>query len=271
MDNATSPFVINDEIFTIVAHPLRRKILQALFENTIITFTTLSVEWNLVTGTIYHHLKILGSLVSKDDTNIYHLTEEGIKVCEWFLNSKSGRSSVNKIDSFTLLTYSLESIIENNSRIVLILGLLISLIGILSASSLGVQSLGTFIFPNGSSNQKLIILNILSTLGMILFLLSISWVFSNHRIIHLEKLFVRFLLSLLPSNIIVLILYVLNLVFIVELNLNSWIIISFINQVFFLFVLSSTMINVNGFSIEKSAFISLISLYVQLFAVFLLI
>ena len=149
--------------------------------------------------------------------------------------------------------------------------MLIAFIGILSASSFGVQLLGTFIFPNGTSYQRLIIWNTLSTSGMIFFFISISWFFSTNRIIHLEALFVRFLISLLPSNIIILILYMLNLVYTVELGLTSWIIISFINQVFFLFVLSSTMININGFSIEKSAFISLISLYVQLFAVFLLI
>ena len=61
---------VDDEIFIVLAHPLRRKILKAIFEGSKITFSILSVEWGLVTGTIYHHLKILSPMIRSEERRV---------------------------------------------------------------------------------------------------------------------------------------------------------------------------------------------------------
>lgn len=273
MDNTTDSFSISDEVFTIVAHPLRRKILQALFETKSITFTTLSVEWELVTGTIYHHLKILGSLVYKDEQNIYHLTEEGISVCEWFLNSKSGRSTVKKIDSFTLLTQPLETLIYNNQSLLLLFSIILGITGIIASSKLGVHLMGTFIVPdnNSKSFENLIFWNLLSLIFVTFLLVMSNWVISKKQSKAFDKLITRFLAALIPSNSIITLIWILDFYYQVELTFSIWLIISFLSQGFFLFVVSSTMININAFSIERSALFAIGNLYVQFIFVFLLI
>ncbi len=273
MDEANNSSTISDEVFTIVAHPLRRKILQALFENKSITFTTLSVEWELVTGTIYHHLKILGSLVSKDEQNIYHLTDEGIKVCEWFLNTKSGRSTVKKIDSFTMFTQSLETLIYNNQPLVLRLGIILSISGIITSSKIRVHLLGIFIVPDtvNKSFENLVFWNLLSLIFVILVLMISNLITSSNPVKSFDKLITRFLAALMPSNLIISLIWILDLYYQVELTFTIWMVISFLSQGFFLFVISSTMININAFSVERSALIALINLYLQFVVVLFLI
>ena len=86
-----------DELFTILAHPIRRRILTYIFEYGFISFTTMSKEWKIATGTLYHHLKGLGTLIYQDEHSRYLLTEKGEQISAWFLRTESGKVKVEKI------------------------------------------------------------------------------------------------------------------------------------------------------------------------------
>ena len=107
-DNETHSQSVSGEedVFMILSHPIRRKMLQEMFEEGSISFTTLSKEWGLSTGVIYHHLKILSPLIFQENKK-YALNEKGIEVCEWFLKTKKGKVTVEKISFFNEATAKL--------------------------------------------------------------------------------------------------------------------------------------------------------------------
>lgn len=68
------------DIYSILAHPIRRKLLYLLEENGFISYTELMVKLGIEqTGQLNFHLKKLNNLVSKDKKS-YYLTDDGKRV-----------------------------------------------------------------------------------------------------------------------------------------------------------------------------------------------
>ena len=67
-----------DSLHKILKDETRRKIIRALSEKGSLTYTDLMDSLNIVsTGTLNYHLKVLGNLLEKDETERYVLSEKG--------------------------------------------------------------------------------------------------------------------------------------------------------------------------------------------------
>ena len=70
----------HDEVsrfFTMLGHPLRRKILQHIGDHGHGGFTDLKAYLNVSTGTLYYQLDLLSGLIEQDEERKYHLNEKG--------------------------------------------------------------------------------------------------------------------------------------------------------------------------------------------------
>lgn len=71
---------MQDEVsrfFTMLGHPLRRKIIQYLGDHDYRGFTDLKAYLNVSTGTLYYQLDLLRDLTEQDEERKYHLNEKG--------------------------------------------------------------------------------------------------------------------------------------------------------------------------------------------------
>ena len=71
---------MEDEVsrfFTILGHPLRRKIIQYLGDHDYGGFTDLKAHLNVSTGTLYYQLDLLRDLIEQDEERKYHVNEKG--------------------------------------------------------------------------------------------------------------------------------------------------------------------------------------------------
>ncbi|MBI2937957.1 MAG: hypothetical protein A3K61_06685 [Thaumarchaeota archaeon RBG_16_49_8] len=71
---------MEDEVshfFTMIGHPLRRKIIKYLGENGQGGFTDLKAYLNVSTGTLYYQIDFLTELIEQDDAKKYRLNEKG--------------------------------------------------------------------------------------------------------------------------------------------------------------------------------------------------
>ena len=71
---------MEDEVshfFTMIGHPLRRKIIKYLGENGQGGFTDLKAYLDVSTGTLYYQIDFLAELIEQDATKKYRLNEKG--------------------------------------------------------------------------------------------------------------------------------------------------------------------------------------------------
>ncbi len=71
---------MEDEVshfFTMIGHPLRRKIIKFLGENGHGGFTDLKAYLNVSTGTLYYQIDFLAELIEQDEAKKYRLNEKG--------------------------------------------------------------------------------------------------------------------------------------------------------------------------------------------------
>ena len=67
-----------ESISDVLKHPIRRKIILALYGNDRLSYVDLMNIVKVVsTGKFNYHLKILGDLIEKDQNGKYGLTEKG--------------------------------------------------------------------------------------------------------------------------------------------------------------------------------------------------
>lgn len=273
-------FLEQDDIFTILAHPLRRRILRFIFENGSISFTLISKEWKVSTGTLYHHLKILDVLLVQDENSLYRLNDKGMKVCTWFIQNKTGIVTVKKIDSFTMVTNSVLKIIENYQLVALIFSLLVLGYGYAISKSIDALIVGPFILQISSSSflsehlnfAASFLVNLLITLILLgLYLLIFSLLTKKRNNNDWKLLIIAYLFSLTPSTIILIIAYLINLLTPISVSIPIWVIISVITQLIMLFINSSIMVGIGKISIERSVIVILINLYLFLTIGFLLV
>lgn len=252
-----------EDIYNIISHPIRRKMLSSIYQTQFLTFSIMKKDWNLSTGNIYHHIKILSNLVTQDEKNRYILTDKGLEVCEWFLGFE-GKVKVEKIDAFTQIS---RPIVENMIKYqnwLFIIGPIIILAGNLAAFKLEVINFGPFILTDHHDHQVgLLIFNLLSIPTLFVSSWAISILVKKGGI-GLRYLFLSLITILIPTNLIVLLIYLLSNI---SVHLWVYILIIVINHLYFLFI-SSSFMTYQGIGVEKSAIGSLFLLYLIMFAVF---
>lgn len=253
-----------EDVYNIISHPIRRKILSSIYERHHLTFSTMKNDWNLTTGNIYHHIKIIGDLLTQDEGNKYILTEKGVEVCEWFLGFK-GKVKIERIDAFTQISRPVVEYIIRYQKWILVIGPIIILAGNIAAFKLDLINFGPFILTDHHEHKMgLFIFNLLS----IPTLFVVSWAlarFLKKGGIGKRPLTLILITVLLPVNIIALILFLLANA---RIPLLVYIFFIVINHLFFLFI-SSSFMAYQGISVERSAILSLFLLYLIMFAVFI--
>lgn len=184
-----------EELFSTLAHPKRRAILLDLFYEGEGTVKHFKQDYNLKTGTLYHHLNILKNhgLIEQNDQRGYKLTERGINFVEPLfkddskeydeqrqtLQIKNGLASTHKglknhqgslNGSFYTYTDKLVTILFEKAKITLVvMSILFVLMGtILSMNQLGI--IGHHYIEAGS--KEIALLTVLLTLLLALILLA---------------------------------------------------------------------------------------------------
>lgn len=73
------------DVFRVLSHPLRRKILRFIAEKGSASYKDLT---KIVPkpGALYHHLRLLGDLIYQDDRKLYRLTKKGERVYEFLIS-----------------------------------------------------------------------------------------------------------------------------------------------------------------------------------------
>jgi len=69
------------EIFKVLSHPLRRKILRLIASRGAVSYKELA-KLEPKAGVLYHHLRLLGDLITQDSDKRYVLTEKGERAYE---------------------------------------------------------------------------------------------------------------------------------------------------------------------------------------------
>ncbi len=247
-----------DEIFIILSHPLRRKILSELYYNGSLKYKQMA-EWGVSTGTLYHHLKTLGGLIEQSSQN-YRLTEIGKEVCAWFLKDPSGMIKIKKINSQIFLTQNLIFHATKNSYLTSIFGLIAIIVGIFLANQLNLIIVGFFIIPNILSMTFMNLALFTGTIGFIFMYSIILGTIKEYK-----KTFAIAIISILPSYITIIIIFLLYFYLTFSLSLISWVVISIFSQIFFMFINSSALIIINGFNTDRAIIVSLLASYTFLF------
>ncbi len=186
-----------EELFSTLAHPKRRAILLDLFYEGEGTVKHFKQDYNLKTGTLYHHLNILKQygLIEQNDQRGYKLTERGITFVEPLFkddskeydeqkqtlqiknglanpNNKIGKRQERINGSFYTYTDKVLTILFEKEKITLvILSILFVVMGtILSVNQLGL--IGHHLIKTDS--KEIAILTILTTL-LLAFLLLVGY------------------------------------------------------------------------------------------------
>jgi hypothetical protein len=72
-----------------LAHPLRQKILIFIEKEEIVGYKSLKSEFNVATGTLYHHLNQLRGLIIQDELKQYRLTSSGRSALDFLFGELS--------------------------------------------------------------------------------------------------------------------------------------------------------------------------------------
>ncbi len=249
-----------DQIFSILAHPVRRRILSEIFSNGYLSFSIMSKEWKIATGTLYHHLNTLKPLVTQNNESQYILTEEGFEVSKWFLKSDKAKLKVQKIDTYS--TYGLELVdkILNYSDYVLILSIVITLLSVYLSAGLQVILLGPMIVRSSSemTDWEFRFINLSITI-LIVLMIQLPGILQNKKWDKKQTIIALF--SIIPSFILIIALYLLSYFIQIPINELVWILISIIFQIFYVITNNAYNINYSKLKLERSILTILVNLY----------
>ena len=81
----------------ILAHPLRQEILIFIEQEGETGYKDLKLKFNVATGTLYHHLRILKGLIEQNSFKKYVLTDDGRKALDVIFQEQSTKSIVKII------------------------------------------------------------------------------------------------------------------------------------------------------------------------------
>ncbi|MCY3413073.1 MAG: helix-turn-helix transcriptional regulator [Candidatus Heimdallarchaeota archaeon] len=247
----SSPLLDNDEeIFTILAHPLRRKILRSIFEDGSITFTIMSKEWKTATGTLYHHLKTLNGYILQDDQNRYLLTDKGRELAAWFTRQETGKVTVKKIDSFTILSRPIFDFVDTQ-RMNFLIGLgIVLVVALLRSETTEIWLCGPFI-----DQDYHILKNIFAPFVLLgSYFLVLKLMGSKDPV----AIIIGLGLALTPGFVFLIIYSYITLI----LSITAFFILSVLLQFWYLSIMTAVLIYYENLKIERSILINVIILYV---------
>lgn len=262
MDNTTD-YSDEEHIFSILAHPIRRQALKYIYNNHGASFTQLSDELQISTGSIYHHLKELDTLIMQSEQKKYKLTDRGTEVVEQYLHQS--RIKVQQIESFTYITNKYFNLIIEKypSSIILIMGIII--LGNLLASQTETFLLGAVIIPATDINYST---RLIGSILYTIFLLTIYYLLvfiQRGGSPKLNSILNVYTISLLVSNTIIITLFLLLQVFVFTIPLWLFILLNIISQVWFVSVITAGTIQYHGLPVSASIISALALLYIGLF------
>ncbi|MCE7734944.1 MAG: helix-turn-helix transcriptional regulator [Candidatus Heimdallarchaeota archaeon] len=231
----TVPGIDEDVLFTILAHPLRRKILKELHSNNTLSFTDMN-SWGIKPGTLYFHIKELNNMIVQNSDKKYTLTELGLEVCTWMLG-KNGRVTVTKIDAFTLFVQPFYPSFKDSVILKVIL-VMLSIFSTIFSSRIDAVILGPFIFPlDELSFMTSLVLNLISFIIELAIILVILWFFGLKTIrFSYLVIYLMFSNSITYLGIIILVF----LPFSISISPIFWIIFVSVSQIFAILVLSAS-------------------------------
>lgn len=249
-----------DEIFNILSHPLRRKILIEIYSNHSISYLTLSKEWKISDGSIYHHLKILNEYLSQNTDSQYILNEDGIQLCEKYLMDEERRHKVTRINIFTVFTYQIINFLEKYRGLTLLLSLILSVSGLIATNYLNIILIGPFLFKAPEGQENLLVMNLLFNLVLLSVLLASSYL-SDFRFDGKFELLHGYLIAIQPSFLLVSLLGLLFFIHPFTISVALWIVFDLILQLIFISLNVSLLIVHKKASAERSILINLSVLY----------
>ena len=275
-----------DEIYTTLAHPKRRTILLDLFYEGEGTITHFKQEFNMKTGTLYHHLNILKKhgLVEQNHQRSYKLTTKGIEFIEPLFNEKkidypriknevhyslinSNLDNKNKIkfpfknSTFYKITDKVLSILFLKSKTVFIINIFLFIVIVFSLSFLKLGLVGNHFFE--SNNGFLSIFSAIGTLLITILLLKIyPWLLKKEEPVNIEFIMLGMCIFI-PIFISTSILSCLTIINQEHLITSFFVAcIEFITQVFWLFWVYVIFRRINGLDYIKALLGSFIINYI---------
>ncbi len=262
----------DEDIFLILSHPIRRRIIQHLTEAGSISFSELSKEWKLSTGVIYHHLSILGSLIKQNSSRRYILTDKGRKIADWLFQDRIKQVEVEKINALSYLVGGLIEHISTKWLLFLFLSLGIIILG----KAVVIRDHGLIIGPLFAltsvnwSVQRLAIVSFVGEIGGLLITIGLGNLFSSQRkgFEFNRKAITSYFLASSFSHASVILAIVLGRLFSIIFTELVWEIVFVIAQLWFLFIDSTALAFFYSLKLERAMLSSLLILYLILMIFF---
>ena len=260
-----------EDVFTILSHPVRRKILKEIFEFRSLSFSTIK-SWGHSTGSIYHHLKSMNQFVCQDGNKQYILTEDGHDLCRWFLDSDGGNAKVDQIVAFSSRNALFIQFVEQHQKSSLSFMILFLISTLIVISSSDVLILGPFLFnkPASLKSQSTLLFNFLSVLICLISYSIFGSLLSKKPLkiflMFNPKVISVFFFALAPVLLEVLIISALK----IQILASIWFIIVIANQIFFLFMLAALSVQSFNTDIKTSMITAIGVSYFQLSLAFIL-
>jgi len=264
-------------IYNIIGNPIRVKIIELLVKNEKMSFMELKRELKLSTGSIYHHLAILGDLVTQDNKKRYMLTEEGKKVYNKYIKENpteliyKGNSFLELINTYVSGKVIFHLIKENAYKFTLFsFFIFLTFPFFLYQSQLELRLIFLLDKKIDLLNSYLMFITSLFVIYLIINLFSrLIFKSINENL----SLFLNLIFSYIPFLIF-------SIIWFLDTNflssflknfLNKWFIriIFFLFQIWFLIMINYAIHISKNISLEKSSIITLAIVYISLITIFI--
>ncbi|MBY9001027.1 MAG: helix-turn-helix transcriptional regulator [Candidatus Heimdallarchaeota archaeon] len=263
------------EIFAVLSHPIRRLMLEYIAEEEEATYTMLTEKFKLKSGPLYHHLRRIKLFVYQREDKKYCLTEEGKKALTILEGTEEpkphGIIEEEKPKVFRIGKFSLESLIgffsKNPYHIYIEFFILVLVFGFL-ASAYDIIVLGNFV------------INYQTSLWLIYVIMIASWLFNAGltemlaRFVYKKKrktlqIFGVTWLVFVPAFLFILITWLIGLTSGVTIVIPTILLLIMhgLFQIWSFLIMITAIGSLKELSIEKSAIISLIVIYIQVFVI----
>ncbi|MCG3227134.1 MAG: helix-turn-helix transcriptional regulator [Candidatus Heimdallarchaeota archaeon] len=263
------------EIFSVLSHPIRRKILELIEKEKEVSYTQLTETFELKSGPLYHHLRKMGQFVYQREDKKYCLTEEGLKAIA-MLQGVDGPSfedlgtlvkpKIIQIGKVSLAPF-IKFFSKNPYHVYIEFIIFAAISGYLGATN-KILIVGNFVLNFEIS----LVLAYVSMFASWIFLAIVSEVLS--RLFYKKKentvaLFGVTSLIFLPSFIFILVVWLTGLIMGTTIVVPTIVLLILhgIFQIWSFLVIATALGVLKELSLEKSALIALIGNYIQIFSV----
>ncbi|UCE14666.1 MAG: winged helix-turn-helix transcriptional regulator [Candidatus Heimdallarchaeota archaeon] len=263
------------DLFELLSHPTRRKILRILSQGYYVSYSDLQEFIGQSPGVIYHHIEKLREqgIIQQRATKEYELTSAGLKVVEYMdkikdedLHTVLTQTTIQKLFLFPPVA----GFIQNNPlHWAIEVGLLL-LITTLIQIEFPIQIIGPFLIPSLEPFAERFLVQIISFLLMIFLVEMLAQILGKppYRSSHLPMISGLLVLPLL-SSISSCILWVISL-FGTSVPIEVYWFLTIILHVGYYYLLIHLLIKIKKLSVERSIIITLTQGYLFLAFVFLL-